>query len=149
IGFPMAPSVGIIIYQSRLKIHRPLWCWLGWGVRRGMEESEVIAGAGTRRDRVERTLLSAAFDVGFDLAVAFCGHREDQKQPQGQERRTGVSALHSALPLLFCGHWEDQKQPRRSKATPGSRAADRSVRPTLAPDSPLSHARIVIVVSRT
>src|SRR5271157_224130 len=100
IGFPMAPSVGTIISQSRLKIHRPLWCWLGWGVRRGMEESEVIAGAGTRRDRVERTLLSAAFDVGFDLAVAFCGHWEDQKQHQGQERRTGVSALHSPQPLL-------------------------------------------------
>ncbi len=29
---PMTPSVGIIIYQSRLKIHRPLWCWLGWGL---------------------------------------------------------------------------------------------------------------------
>jgi len=30
----MTPSVGIIIYQSRLKIHRPIWCWLGWGVDR-------------------------------------------------------------------------------------------------------------------
>ncbi len=25
-GFPMTPSVGIIIYQSGVKIHRPLWC---------------------------------------------------------------------------------------------------------------------------
>ena len=37
--------------------------------------------------RVERTLLSAAFD--FD----FCGRREDQNQHR--RRRTGVSALHS------------------------------------------------------
>jgi hypothetical protein len=28
-GFPMTPSVGIIIYQSRLTLQRPLWCWLG------------------------------------------------------------------------------------------------------------------------
>src|SRR5271157_5357005 len=31
---PMAPSVGIIIYQSRLKIHSPIWGWSGWGVDR-------------------------------------------------------------------------------------------------------------------
>ena len=34
IGFPMTPSVGIIIYLSRLKVHRPLWCWLGRRVDR-------------------------------------------------------------------------------------------------------------------
>jgi len=32
LGFPMAPSVGIIIYQSPLKIHRLFWCyWVGGG----------------------------------------------------------------------------------------------------------------------
>src|SRR5260370_34870078 len=31
--FPMTPSVGIIIYESRLKIHRSLWCWSGWGCK--------------------------------------------------------------------------------------------------------------------
>ena len=25
----MAPSVGIIIYLSRIKIHRAVWCWVG------------------------------------------------------------------------------------------------------------------------
>jgi len=27
----MTPSVGIIIYQARLTMQRPFWCWLGWG----------------------------------------------------------------------------------------------------------------------
>ncbi len=71
-----------------------------------MGEIEGIAGAGTRRDRVERTLLSAAFDVvlgfgfgfGFDLAFAFFRRGEDQNQHQRQKRRTGVSALHMPAP---------------------------------------------------
>src|SRR5260370_35994711 len=29
---PMTPSVGIIIYQSWVTMHRPLWCGLGWGL---------------------------------------------------------------------------------------------------------------------
>jgi len=36
----VAPSVGIIIYQSPLKIHRPVWCWLGWGVEGWRRESK-------------------------------------------------------------------------------------------------------------
>ena len=34
----------------------------------GVKEFEVMAAAGTRRDWVERTLLSAAFEVAFGLA---------------------------------------------------------------------------------
>src|ERR1017187_7123088 len=51
-GFPTAASVGIIIYQSRLMIHRPVWCWLGWRVRWVMGEFETIAAGGGGQDRV-------------------------------------------------------------------------------------------------
>jgi hypothetical protein len=39
---------------------------------------------------VERTLLSAAVDVAFDLRA-----EKNQNQIQSQRRRTGVSALHA------------------------------------------------------
>jgi hypothetical protein len=55
--------------------------------------------------RVERTLLSAAFDVGADSDLVFdfgldldfdldFDHPKDQNQTQGQRQRTGVSAPH-------------------------------------------------------
>jgi len=37
----MTPTVGIIIYQSRLKIHRPLWCQAGWRWEEGDERVRV------------------------------------------------------------------------------------------------------------
>src|SRR5260370_38187727 len=41
---PCPPSVGIIIYQSRLKLHRPLWCWLGWGMRSDERDRGDLGG---------------------------------------------------------------------------------------------------------
>ena len=54
-GFPMTPSVGIIIYQSRLTMQRAIWGWLGWG-REGSESqnphpcAKNAQGWGTRRE---------------------------------------------------------------------------------------------------
>ena len=55
--------------------------------------------------RVERTLLSAAFDFArafdfdFDFEFVLC-FRTGPEQPQGQRRRTGVSAPHDQLPRV-------------------------------------------------
>jgi hypothetical protein len=129
---PMTPSVGIIIYQSRLKIHRPIWGWLGWGVESGVKEFEVIAAAGhpTRSCRADTPfdfaqgrlcplhlrlllvlLFSGAVKIRTNTKIKSGGQEcppytwacffqglEDQNQHQDQERRTGVSALHSQHP---------------------------------------------------
>jgi hypothetical protein len=50
----MAPSVGIIIYQFRIKIHRPVWWWVGWGVGMGMKEFEGIAAEETHVSKSAR-----------------------------------------------------------------------------------------------
>ena len=52
----MAPSVGIIIYLFRLKIHRTVWCWVGWRVGTGWKSSR-----GLRR---KRPTSRKARDVG-------------------------------------------------------------------------------------
>ncbi len=46
----MAPSVGIIIYLFLIKIHRPVWCGVGWGVvlaKAGRSPSAPLRGGMT------------------------------------------------------------------------------------------------------
>jgi hypothetical protein len=56
----MTPSVGIIIYQSPLKIHRPVWCWLGWGVE-GWRRKSLCASIAA----LSKTSLNALTQVLF------------------------------------------------------------------------------------
>src|SRR5208282_6820123 len=59
-GFPHDPSVGIIIYQSRLKIHRPFWCWLGRGWERLGRLRRPSPGRRAGEGRGPSTTLSQA-----------------------------------------------------------------------------------------
>jgi len=59
----MTPSVGIIIYQARLKIHRPLWCWLGWRVDRLPRPEDGVRPVSTGK-RLRGAVGLGAEDLG-------------------------------------------------------------------------------------
>ena len=69
--FPVTPSVGIIIYQSPLKIHRPFWFWLGWRVQ-GLEVGRPGGGwTGCGKNQVARGQLDSQAAKETAEKVAF------------------------------------------------------------------------------
>src|ERR1035438_1410180 len=107
-----------------------------------MNESPMKKRRITASARVGRTLLSAAFDLGVDVAL------QNQPQNQLQRQRTGVSALHkptsgysAAEAIARCARIGQQALPKATAYTaaitpnPAAKLIREAIHPTPSPSA--------------